>query len=146
MDHSAQVLVLGAGPRPGDFGAALDEQSDAASSTKSSRSRRSRGRSRIQARTLEIVQIADLNVGAFLQRGHTVQHGSIFDQGGDLLAQIDFDRLQTKYRFMLLLPQNETEEIFEKRLNGYEVKVERGTELVACEAGPFRRTGAAPTE
>jgi 3-(3-hydroxy-phenyl)propionate hydroxylase len=134
MDHSAQVLVVGAGPtglvaaceltRRGIGCRIIDKE--LAISTKSRAIA-------IQARTLEILQIADLNVGAFLQRGHTVQHGSIYDQGGDLLAQIDFDRLQTKYRFMLLLPQNETEEIFEKRLNGYEVKVERGTELVACE-------------
>jgi 2-polyprenyl-6-methoxyphenol hydroxylase-like FAD-dependent oxidoreductase len=87
----------------------------------------------IQARTLEIFQIANVNVQEFLRSGHPVQHGRIFDRSGDLLAQIDFDHLQTKYPFMLLLPQNETEAILERRLNAYGLCVERGTELVAGE-------------
>jgi 3-(3-hydroxy-phenyl)propionate hydroxylase len=87
----------------------------------------------IQARTVEIFQIANLDVQEFLNRGHPVQHGRIFDEAGDLLAQIDFDHLQTRYPFMLLLPQNETEALLEHRLNRYGIVVERGTELVGCE-------------
>lgn len=54
-----------------------------------------------------------------------------------ILFRVDYTRIGHRYNFMLVLPQSETEAIFEQRLSEYGVTVERGTALTG-----YRQTAA----
>ena len=86
----------------------------------------------VHARTLEIMDVAGL-AEQFVTRGYpapglNVGLGSIAKP-----ISINMNVLDTRFPYMLVLPQAETEEILAGRLADQDVKVERGTELVGIE-------------
>ncbi len=81
----------------------------------------------IHARTMEIfdqIGIAD----EVLRRGQKIR-GMHVTMEGKPVIHAAFDRLPSRYPFVLSLPQSQTERILEQRLQSLGVEVERGTEL-----------------
>lgn len=87
----------------------------------------------IQARTLELLE-QHRAVEPFLELGHRV-HAAALHADGRVIAQLDFDPLQTRYPYLLLLDQSVTERLLTEHLAGFGVRVERGVKLCACDAG-----------
>jgi 2-polyprenyl-6-methoxyphenol hydroxylase-like FAD-dependent oxidoreductase len=83
----------------------------------------------VQARTLEIMDLCGL-IEPFLKRGYPAPGLNIGLQGSSR-GSVDLQHLDTRYPYLLVIPQNETEEIIETRLNELEVEIERGLEFVA---------------
>jgi 2-polyprenyl-6-methoxyphenol hydroxylase-like FAD-dependent oxidoreductase len=83
----------------------------------------------IQARTLEILD--ELRLGsAFLDRGVRITGSEVRDEG-ELVATIDCRTIatETRFPFLLGLPQATTEELLTDRLRERGIEVERGVEL-----------------
>lgn len=81
----------------------------------------------IQPRTLEMLD----NLGLahhFLKLGHECKAIQIHAQGRDL-ARISFENLDSSYRFILSLPQSETEKLLNAHLEELKHRVERPLEL-----------------
>ncbi|MDO8433009.1 MAG: FAD-dependent monooxygenase [Candidatus Binatus sp.] len=81
----------------------------------------------IHARTLEIfdnIAIADEMIAA----GHK-GHGISAYSGGKRIAHVSLDQIPSRYQFVLMLPQNETERMLAKHLASLGVQVERSVEL-----------------
>ncbi|AOK03849.1 FAD-dependent monooxygenase [Burkholderia sp. AU28942] len=87
----------------------------------------------IQARTLELLE-QHRAVEPFLELGHRV-HEAALHSDGRVIARLDFDPLQTRYPYLLLLDQSVTERLLTEHLAGLGVTIERGVTLVACDAG-----------
>ncbi|HKT67711.1 MAG TPA: FAD-dependent monooxygenase [Burkholderia sp.] len=87
----------------------------------------------IQARTLELLE-QHRTVEPFLALGHRV-HAAAMHADGRVIARLDFDPLQTRYPYLLLLDQSVTERLLAEHLAGLGVTVERGVTLAACDAG-----------
>ena len=127
--RTAAVLVVGAGP-VGLTTAAELARRDVPVRIIEKRARPST-RSKalvVHARTLELLD----GLGAadeLVRRGYT-SPGIDFSSDADKPLRASMYRLQTRYPFILILPQAETEAVIENRLNGLGVRVERGRELV----------------
>lgn len=81
----------------------------------------------VHARTLEIFDalgIADAAIAA----GHQV-HGMSAYSGGRRIAHLPFDEIQSRYRYVLMLPQAQTERILAHQLAAQGLQVERNVEL-----------------
>jgi 2-polyprenyl-6-methoxyphenol hydroxylase-like FAD-dependent oxidoreductase len=85
----------------------------------------------VQARTLELMDIAGL-ADAFVNRGYPAP-GLNVSLGAGKPASIDLRNLDTRFPYLLVLPQNETEEILESGLRQAGGSVERGVEFVRVE-------------
>ncbi len=84
----------------------------------------------VQARTLECFEylgIADRAVAAGMP-----MHGVRLHGDGKLVAHVTFQQIETRYPFVLVLPQAGTERLLSERLNAENVTVERGCELVSA--------------
>lgn len=82
----------------------------------------------VQARTLEQFQrygIADEAVA----RGRKLSEGAFWSDGKKIFS-IPFEHISSRYRFVLMLPQSETESILNERMESLGARTERGTELV----------------
>lgn len=87
----------------------------------------------IQARTLEVFEnmgIAD----EFVAKGKKMQAANIFDNGKKI-ARLSFEKLDSKYHYLLLIPQSDTEQILERHLQCLKIKVERETKLCSFVQG-----------
>ncbi len=82
----------------------------------------------VWSRTLELFEPAGLT-DTLIAAGVRVNAASI-GTGVEEIARIAFDGLDTRYSFVLMIPQSETERILEQRLAELGVRVERGVELV----------------
>jgi 2-polyprenyl-6-methoxyphenol hydroxylase-like FAD-dependent oxidoreductase len=83
----------------------------------------------VQARTLEQFQrygIAD----AAVAQGRKLTHASFWSDGKKILA-FPFDRIPSRYPFVLFLPQNQTEALLNEKMELLGVRSERGSELVS---------------
>lgn len=83
----------------------------------------------VQARTLEVLErlgAADAMVAA----GRKIPLATMRDRDRVLL-HIDFTGLQSRYPFILTLPQSETEAILARRLEVLGGRIERGQEAVS---------------
>ncbi|AMM15562.1 FAD-binding monooxygenase [Burkholderia sp. PAMC 28687] len=87
----------------------------------------------IQARTLELFEQHRL-VEPFLELGHRARTGNLYSNG-QRLTQLDFDPLQTRYPFLLFLDQSVTERLMTEHLETFDVRVERGVELIHFNQG-----------
>jgi 2-polyprenyl-6-methoxyphenol hydroxylase-like FAD-dependent oxidoreductase len=81
----------------------------------------------VWARSLELFDRAGI-ADRLVPAGVTVRAANISD-GAEKIARISFDGLDTRYSFVLMIPQSETERILEERLAELGVTVERGVEL-----------------
>ncbi|WP_070108392.1 FAD-dependent monooxygenase [Burkholderia plantarii] len=102
------VRIIDAAPRPGRFSRAIG----------------------IQARTLELFEQHRI-VEPFLALGHRARLAHLHS-GGRRIAALDFDPLQTRYPYLLMLDQTETERILTEQLAGLGVMIERGVTLTRC--------------
>lgn len=82
----------------------------------------------IQARTLELFEQYRI-VEPFLALGHRAPVARLHS-GGRELARLDFDPLQTRYPYLLLLEQTDTERILTEALAAAGVEIERGVALI----------------
>ena len=83
----------------------------------------------IHARTLEIFESLGI-AEEVVRRGHKL-HGMHLAADGREVIHVSFDRVPSRYPYILALPQSETERIMLERLAGMGRQVERQTELVA---------------
>jgi 3-(3-hydroxy-phenyl)propionate hydroxylase len=82
----------------------------------------------IHARTLELFHQLRI-VEEFLELGHVVQ-GLTVHTRARRNTRVRFDRLDSPYRFLLTLGQDETQRILDEHLARLGVMIERGTEVV----------------
>ncbi|MBU9613898.1 FAD-dependent monooxygenase [Burkholderia multivorans] len=87
----------------------------------------------IQARTLELLE-QHRAVEPFLALGHRA-HAAALHADGRVIARLDFDPLQTRYPYLLLLDQSVTERLLAEHLAELGVTIERGVTLVECDTG-----------
>jgi 2-polyprenyl-6-methoxyphenol hydroxylase-like FAD-dependent oxidoreductase len=82
----------------------------------------------VQARTLELLDRLGVAQNAF-ERALPVTKFNVFSERKQI-ACFDFSHLDSPFPYTLMLPQNETEEILEKRLGELGGHVDRGVDLV----------------
>ncbi|MBV8578480.1 MAG: FAD-dependent monooxygenase [Acetobacteraceae bacterium] len=83
----------------------------------------------IHARTIETFELMGL-ADAFLNAGHRITGVNTYGESGRI-AHAAFGMLDTRYPFVLGVPQDETERILEEHLARHGVRVERNTELIS---------------
>ena len=83
----------------------------------------------IHARTVETFELMRL-ADAFLGAGHRITGVNLYGESGRI-AHAAFGMLDTRYPFVLGVPQDETERILEERLVRLGVSIERNTELIS---------------
>ena len=81
------------------------------------------------SRSLELLERLGI-VERFLAAGMNA-HGARISNGKDLIGEMSFDDVKSRYPFALMIPQSETERILETNLQDLGVKVERQVELIA---------------
>ena len=129
MTETRPVLVVGAGPT--GLTAALElarmnvpvrlvDQYSAPSDTSRALA--------VHARTVELMQQRGL-AAAMVALGNRGYAASLYD-GAKLLGKVDLHQVDSRFNFVLLLSQSETERILRERLQLAGVAVERTTELV----------------
>jgi len=88
----------------------------------------------IQARTLEEMELRGL-ADEFVRIGHHATGGDIYGNG-KLLVHVDFTRIASRYNFLLLLSQTETDRILREALEAEGTAVEWGVKLAALGQTP----------
>jgi 2-polyprenyl-6-methoxyphenol hydroxylase-like FAD-dependent oxidoreductase len=130
MSQGPKVLVVGAGPtglvmthelaRDGIECRVVDKAPHRATESRAIA---------IHSRTLETFEIMGL-ADAFLGAGQRIAAVNIYGESGRI-AHAAFGMLETRYPFVLGVPQDETERILEERVAQHGVRVERNTELIS---------------
>jgi 2-polyprenyl-6-methoxyphenol hydroxylase-like FAD-dependent oxidoreductase len=82
----------------------------------------------LQARTLELFEQREC-IEPFLKSGHQ-GHIANFYSGGRRFFRLDFNRLQSNYRYLLFQQESKTEQMLTDKLNQLGGSIERGVELV----------------
>lgn len=100
----------------------------------------------VHARTLEIMDLAGL-AAEFSDRGYPAPGIDVGLRRSGKPAPINFRDLDTRFPYMLVLPQRETEAILTRRLESLGVRIETGTELIGVTqaAGEVMATVRTPT-
>jgi 2-polyprenyl-6-methoxyphenol hydroxylase-like FAD-dependent oxidoreductase len=81
------------------------------------------------ARTLELIDRMSPNgADRFIQAGLKTESLKILS-GDETIAHADMKEVDSKYKFVLMIPQSETERLLEEHLATFHVKAERQTEL-----------------
>jgi 2-polyprenyl-6-methoxyphenol hydroxylase-like FAD-dependent oxidoreductase len=93
----------------------------------------------IHARTIEHLDHLGIEQ-EFIDRG-TLVHRASFFEGGRRLAQLHFDRVDSRYPFVLDIPQSTTEQLLGERLRALGGEVEREVELVGFDQEADGATG-----
>jgi 2-polyprenyl-6-methoxyphenol hydroxylase-like FAD-dependent oxidoreductase len=86
----------------------------------------------IQSRTLEVFQMAGF-VDEFVKIGHPLTAFNLHGRDGSQMFHVDFTDLPSRYKFLMTLPQQETERILTEQLRAQGVGIERPAKLVAFE-------------
>lgn len=82
----------------------------------------------VQTRTIEILHEIGI-LDRFLNRGHKCNAVNLYSYG-ELISKISFDSINSEFKFVLQIPQKETEKILNEYLNELNNKVERSRELI----------------
>lgn len=88
----------------------------------------------IHARTMEVFENMGL-IDSVLDEGNICNGFDIYDRGRPL-ASLSFSSIESKYPYLLILAQSDTEKVLNQRLESYGVKVEREKELLGIDRGP----------
>lgn len=133
MYNNIQVLIVGAGPTGLTLAAELTRHNIACriidKNIKPVQTSNALG---IQARTLEI--FADMGVlEQMFSLGIKVNIINVHSSNGSTIAQINLDQIHSKYQFVLVLAQQETERILLEHLSTKGIAVEMQKELIALE-------------
>jgi 2-polyprenyl-6-methoxyphenol hydroxylase-like FAD-dependent oxidoreductase len=127
--HHVDVLVVGAGPVGLTAAAELRRRGVTVRCVDAERfhnvSTKAAG---IQAKTLELFERLGV-VHAAVERGLPVRRFHILSEEHPI-AHFDLGRLDTPYPYLLMLPQNQTEEILRQRLEELGGAVDTGVELI----------------
>src|SRR5260370_3469896 len=83
----------------------------------------------IHSRTVETFELMGL-ADAFLSAGHRITGVNVYGESGRI-AHVAFGTLDTRYPFVLGVPQDETERILEEHVARLGGRVERNTELIS---------------
>src|SRR5581483_7568805 len=83
----------------------------------------------VQARTLEELELRGL-ASEFVRLGNPAKGGTIYGDGRQLL-RLDFTRIESRYNFLLLLSEADTERIMREALAREGTRVEFGVKMVA---------------
>ena len=82
----------------------------------------------VHARTLE--HLANLGFAeSFIENGLAVRGSSIYSRD-KRIVHLDFDEMDSPYKFVLAIPQNITEQLLSDNLNCVDIKIERNCRLV----------------
>jgi len=81
----------------------------------------------VHPRTLELLENMGI-VDTFLKEGNECNAFDMYDRGKPLV-NVSFDNLESKYPFVLMLAQRDTEKILHEHLKSYGIEVERELEL-----------------
>ncbi|MBV9354740.1 MAG: FAD-dependent monooxygenase [Chloroflexi bacterium] len=82
----------------------------------------------IHARTLEVFDLMGL-ADRFLERGHIVRRMRMYADGRPLIS-LDLSRIESRYPFLLDIPQNETETLLRDRIAELGGQIEQNVELL----------------
>ena len=83
----------------------------------------------VQPRTLETMDLIGL-ADEFVRRGYPAPGLNVGLGSGKKPVSVEMRGLDTRFPYLLVLPQAQTEEILEARLNEHGVAIERGVEFV----------------
>ena len=86
----------------------------------------------VQPRTLETMDLIGL-ADEFIQRGYPAPGLNVGLGSNKKPVSVEMRGLDTRFPFLLVLPQQETEEVLEDRLGEHGVALERGVEFVGFE-------------
>ena len=130
MDKTRPVLVVGAGPtgmtaamelsRLGVAVRLVDRLLEPSTTSRALA---------VQARTLELLEPRGLT-GEMRRIGNIGRAATIYGDGG-VLGRVDLSLIESRYNYILLLSQAETERLLREQLGRQGVAIERGTELIA---------------
>jgi 3-(3-hydroxy-phenyl)propionate hydroxylase len=88
----------------------------------------------LQARTLEQFQRYGI-ANTAVERGHRLTGARAFSESKQIV-HFTFDRIPSRYPYLLFLPQSETEAILNEHMESLGIKAERGVELTSLAARP----------
>jgi 2-polyprenyl-6-methoxyphenol hydroxylase-like FAD-dependent oxidoreductase len=126
---TATILVVGAGPTGLLLAAELARRGAPVRIVEKRAARCAESRAlSLHSRTLEMLDSIGL-AEEFLACGHPVRAICLY-AGTRLLMRTDFRRLDSRFRFMLDIPQNRTERLLRQHLEGLGVHVEHSTEVL----------------
>lgn len=81
------------------------------------------------ARTLELIdRMCPNGAERFIGAGLKTESVNILS-GNETIAHVDMKDVDFKYKFVLMIPQSETERLLEEHLASFHIKAERQTEL-----------------
>ncbi|MEO3797387.1 FAD-dependent monooxygenase [Nonomuraea sp. B10E15] len=130
-----EVLVVGAGPVGLMAAGELAHRGVAVRVIDRERTRDSLSKALVvHARTLEIMDLAGL-ADEFVKRGYPAPGLDVSLQRTGKPVSVNMRHLDTRFPYMLVLPQRQTEEILAGRLEDLDVPIERGVELVDLSPG-----------
>jgi 2-polyprenyl-6-methoxyphenol hydroxylase-like FAD-dependent oxidoreductase len=134
METKTDVLIVGAGPVGLTMAAELKRYGLSIRIIDEDAGRTDKSKAiALWARTLELLNRMGPGVTqGFIDAGLKAESANIF-AGEQQIAQVDLSSVDTPYKFMLLIPQSETERLLEEHLNGFGGKVERQVSLKAFE-------------
>src|SRR3569833_925505 len=130
MSSESTVLIVGAGPTGLVLALSLATAGDPVrlNDSKAAPVKTSRAIG-IQARTLELLDLFGLGE-TFASLGVQAHAGNMYAKSRQLV-HLDLSRLQSRYPFILLLEQTETERLLTEALLRKGVQVDRGIELLS---------------
>ena len=133
MAGHTTVLIAGAGPVGLTMAAELTRYGVAVRIVDKAASRTDKSKALVLwSRSLELLERMGF-VERFLAAGMKA-HGARISNGKDLIGEVTFDDVKSRYPYALMIPQSETERVLETGLEQLGIKVERQVELTAVAA------------